>query len=287
MFDSLVSVIAPFGQVIMSVLGSIWSVIQPLVQPLLDWFGDFFNMSQVAEGGARNFGQSIGLWIGQTIAALVTFASTAWANIIAFFSAGIAALLNLILTFSPVTAFMTAFQAVWTWLSGLGATFMSYGSMMIDGLVNGIKAGIGRAVVAVQGVVSAVKSAFTSDSKGMGIHSPSRVFAGYGGFMTEGLALGIKRTAARPVQAVGAWAGRLKERFGSRVGSLRADLAARISGRSAEFSEARKQQAQAAVSSGGITVNFNPTINAPGATPRKFRRPCKWVCVNLKCCFSA
>ncbi|PJO78237.1 phage tail tape measure protein [Neisseria brasiliensis] len=263
MFDSLVSVIAPFGQVIMSVLGSIWSVIQPLVQPLLDWFGDFFNMSQVAEGGARNFGQSVGLWIGQTIAALVTFASTAWANIIAFFSAGIAALLNLILTFSPVTAFMTAFQAVWTWLSGLGATFMSYGSMMIDGLVNGIKAGIGRAVAAVQGVVSAVKSAFTSDRKGMGIHSPSRVFAGYGGYMTEGLAVGIKRTAGRPLQAVGAWAGRLKDGFSRRVGGMRADLAARISGSSADFAAARAAQSQA----GGITVNFNPTIHAPGGDP--------------------
>ncbi|HFC8518905.1 TPA: phage tail tape measure protein [Neisseria weaveri] len=193
-----------------------------------------------------------------------TTVSTAWESIKAFFSTGIAALLNLILTFSPVTAFMTAFQAVWTWLSGLGATFMSYGSMMIDGLVNGIRAGIGRAVAAVQGVVSAVKSAFTSDSKGMGIHSPSRVFAGYGGYMTEGLAVGIKRTAGRPLQTVGAWAGRLKERFGSRVGSLRADLAARISSSVADFASAREQQAQAAAGAGGITVNFNPTINAPG-----------------------
>lgn len=268
-FDALAAAMAPFGQAIMSALGSIWSVIQPLVQPLLDWFGDFFNMSQVAEGGARNFGQSIGLWIGQTIAALVTFASTAWANIIAFFSAGIAVLLNLILTFSPVTSFMTAFQAVWTWFSGLGATFMSYGSMMIDGLVNGIKAGIGRAVAAVQGVVSAVKSAFTSDRKGMGIHSPSRVFAGYGGYMTEGLAVGIKRTAGRPLQAVGAWAGRLKDGFSRRVGGMRADLAARISGSSADFAAARAAQSQA--QAGGITVNFNPTINAPGGDPAQIQ----------------
>lgn len=266
-FDALAAAMAPFGQAVMSALGSIWSVIQPLVQPLLDWFGDFFTMSQVAEGGARNFGQAVGLWIGQTITSLVTFVSTAWANIIAVFSTGIAALLNLILTFSPVTAFMTAFQAVWTWFSGLGATFMSYGSMMIDGLVNGIRAGIGRAVAAVQGVVSAVKSAFTSDRKGMGIHSPSRVFAGYGGYMTEGLAVGIKRTAGRPLQTVGAWAGRLKERFGSRVGSLRADLAARISDSVADFASARTQQAQAAAGAGGITVNFNPTINAPGGDP--------------------
>ncbi|WP_232507413.1 phage tail tape measure protein [Neisseria weixii] len=49
-----------------------------------------------------------------------TTVSTAWESIKAFFSTGIAALLNLILTFSPVTAFMTAFQSVWTWLSGLG-----------------------------------------------------------------------------------------------------------------------------------------------------------------------
>lgn len=198
-----------------------------------------------------------------------TTVSTAWESIKAFFSTGIAALLNLILTFSPVTAFMTAFQAVWTWFSGLGATFMSYGSMMIDGLVNGIRAGIGRAVAAVQGVVSAVKSAFTSDRKGMGIHSPSRVFAGYGGYMTEGLAVGIKRTAGRPLQAVGAWAGRLKDGFSRRVGGMRADLAARISGSSADFAAARAAQSQA--QAGGITVNFNPTINAPGGDPAQIQ----------------
>ncbi|ROV57147.1 phage tail tape measure protein [Neisseria chenwenguii] len=200
-----------------------------------------------------------------------TTVSTAWESIKAFFSTGIAALLNLILTFSPVTAFMTAFQAVWTWFSGLGATFMSYGSMMIDGLVNGIKAGIGRVVGAIQNVVSMAKSAFTSDRKGMGIHSPSRVFAGYGGYMTEGLAVGIKRTAGRPLQTVGAWAGRLKERFGSRLGSLRADLAARISDSVADFAATREQQAQAAAGAGGITVNFNPTIHAPGGDPAQIQ----------------
>ncbi|MFC3873815.1 phage tail tape measure protein [Neisseria musculi] len=230
-------------------------------------------------GGAKALWQGLGsffsgLWASVSAAFQTAWSGmtarfgTVWEGIKAFAQAGIAALLNLILTFSPVTAFITAFQAVWAWLSGLGAAFMRYGSMMIDGLVNGIKAGIGRAVEAVQGVVSAVKSAFTSDRKGMAIHSPSRVFAGYGGFMTEGLAIGINRGAARPLAAVGNAAGRLKDGFTRCAGSLRADLAARISGGSAEFAAARAAQPQAA---GGITVNFNPTIHAPGGNPAQIQ----------------
>lgn len=266
LFDSVVNAVAPVGQAIISALGGIWSFLQPVVQPLIDWFGKFFSVTQVAEGNARFFGQSVGLWIGEKIAAVVQFVSSVLSTFPNIFSTVLNLVLNLIRSFSPVTAFQTAFSAVWSWLSGLGAIFMSYGSMMVDGLVNGIKAGIGRVVGAIQNVVSMAKLAFTSDRKGMGIHSPSRVFAGYGGYITEGLALGIKRTAGRPLQAVGAWAGRLKDSFGSRIGQLRADVAARVSGHRADFEQARQ-----AAAAGGVTIHFNPTINAPGGDPAQIQ----------------
>ena len=179
-------------------------------------------------------------------------------------------MVHLILSFSPAALFMRVFQALWLWLSGLGATFYAYGGQMINGLVNGIKAGVGRAVEAVRSVVSAVKSTFTSDTKGMGIHSPSRVFRSYGGYMTQGLAIGVNKNADLPIQAVGTWAGRLKEHFADRMGQLRGDIAARVSAGRATFAAERERQA-AAAATGGMVINYNPTINAPGGDMRQIQ----------------
>ncbi|QEY23554.1 phage tail protein [Neisseria animalis] len=303
--------IAPMFEGLSGVFSGLWSTIQPFVQPIIDWFTEFFSITQAAEGGVRSFGESVGLWIGEKISAVVSWITerveaikTAFdgglagigalilnwspvglfyqafaavmdyfgiempANLTGFISAAINALSNLIMTWSPVTAFMTAFQAVWSWLSGLGAIFTAYGSQMIDGLVNGIKAGVGRAVEAVQGVVSMVKSAFTSDRKGMAIHSPSRVFMRYGGFITEGLSKGLQRGAAGPVSSIGGMANQLKQRFSRSSGRLSADLSAEMSANAAEFAQARQQRGQetaaATAANGSITINFNPTIHAPG-----------------------
>lgn len=191
---------------------------------------------------------------------LCTFFSGLWQQITAFFNSGIGNIAATILNFSPLGLFYQSFAAVLNWFGiSLPAQFTGFGSMIIDGLVSGIKAKIDAAVAAVQNFGARLKSTFAGV---MQIHSPSRVFAGYGGYMTEGLAIGINRGAARPLRAVGAWAGSLKDGFARRVGGMRADLAARISGDSADFAAARAAQSQA--QAGGITVNFNPTINAPG-----------------------
>ena len=115
-----------------------------------------------------------------------------------------------------------------------------------------------------QGLAAKVKSAFTS-GKGMDIHSPSRVFKSYGGYLMEGLQLGIGASAGRPLAAVQSVAGRLKQRFTAGSG-LSAEMAASIRTNADEFAAARQTQA-----AGGITVNFNPTINAPGGDPQQIQ----------------
>ena len=263
MFDSLVTAVAPVGQAIMSALGGIWLFLQPLVQPLIDWFGEFFSITQVAEGNARFFGQSVGLWIGETITAVVQLVSSALSTFSNIFSTALNFVLNLIRGFSPVSAFQTAFTAVWSWLSGLGARFATYGSQMINGLVNGIKSAAAAVYNTIASIGNSIKAKFQAV---MDIHSPSREFRRFGGFITQGLDIGIRRTANRPIGTVGAWAGRLKDSFGSRIGQLRADVAARVSGHRADFEQAR--QASAA---GGVTIHFNPTINAPGGDPAQIQ----------------
>ena len=135
----------------------------------------------------------INLWA--TITASV---SAAWEWIKSIFNAGIQALNTFLSSFNPVSFFMTAFTAVWTYLSGLSATFYSYGANLLQGLKNGIMSRATAVVEGIKGVAGRIKGAFTGL---MGIHSPSRVFAGYGDFMMQGLNNGLLKNNS-PVQAM-------------------------------------------------------------------------------------
>ena len=199
------------------------------------------------------------LWQG-----LVTFFSGLWAQITAFFSSGIGNIAATILNFSPLGLFYQAFASVMSWFGvTLPSTFTGFGRMLIQGLINGIKSAAAAVYNTIASIGNSIKSKFQAV---MDIHSPSREFRRFGGFITQGLDIGIRRTANRPIGTVGAWAGRLKDSFGSRIGQLRADVAARVSGHRADFEQAR--QASAA---GGVTIHFNPTINAPGGDPAQIQ----------------
>lgn len=135
----------------------------------------------------------INLWA--TITASV---SAAWEWIKSIFNAGIQALNTFLSSFNPVSFFMTAFTAVWTYLSGLSETFYSYGANLLQGLKNGIMSRATAVIEGIKGVAGRIKGAFTGL---MGIHSPSRVFAGYGDFMMQGLNNGLLKNNS-PVQAM-------------------------------------------------------------------------------------
>lgn len=221
-------------------------------------------------GGAKLLWQDLGHFFSQL-----------WLNIQMFFSSGLSNIALMILNWSPVSAFQAAFAAVSGFFSGLAATFMSYGGMLIDGLVNGIKAKIGNAVAAVQGLAARVKGAFTGSGKGMDIHSPSRVFRSYGGFITEGLAIGVGKGVDKPISKIRQLAGSLKtsfeasfsgakNRFAEKMGGFRSDLSARLSANADNLSQARAEYSQAQINNGGsMTIHFNPTINAAGGNPQQ------------------
>lgn len=69
---------------------------------------------------------------------------------------------------------------------------------LINGLVEGIKAGIGKVVAAIDGVAQALPDWVKEK---LGIHSPSTVFAGLGQNIIEGLVQGLQSMAGAP-QAV-------------------------------------------------------------------------------------
>ena len=216
-------------------------------------------------GGAKSMWQDLCSVVGAVASAVAGFFSNMWATVQSLFSSAISAILSLIRSFNPVSAFQAAFAAVSGFFIGLVGRFAAFGGMIIDGLVNGIRAKIGAAVAAVQGLGARIKSAFTG-AKSMDIHSPSRVFKRYGGFITEGLAIGVNGGATRPVGRIAQLAGSMKQRFAERMGGLRSQVSARLAAHAGSLQQAR-QEAAAAQGGGAITVHFNPTINAPGGNP--------------------
>lgn len=83
-------------------------------------------------------------------------------------------------------------------LAGLPARMSAMGGQIMDGLKNGIMGRAQAVVASIQSVANRVKSAFTGM---MGIHSPSRVFAGYGDYMMQGLNNGLLKNDS-PVSAM-------------------------------------------------------------------------------------
>jgi TP901 family phage tail tape measure protein len=176
----------------------------------------------------------IALW--STITASV---SAAWEWIKSIFSTGIQALNTFLSNFNPVSLFMSAFAAVWSYLSGLGATFYTYGANMLDGLKNGIMSKASAVVEGIKGVAGRVKGAFTGL---LGIRSPSRVFTDYGDYMMQGLNNGLLANNS-PVDAM------LKT-----SNSLRAAM---------DTSEIRfdnRKPIMASAMMGGVTGQSQPTI---------------------------
>lgn len=73
------------------------------------------------------------------------------------------------------------FSGAWNWLYGVGKA-------IIQGLINGIRGMAGRVSEAVGDTAASIKNKFKNL---LGIHSPSKVFTGFGQNITQGLANGI------------------------------------------------------------------------------------------------
>jgi TP901 family phage tail tape measure protein len=93
-----------------------------------------------------------------------------------------------------------------SWIGGLAAGFGQLGAALMQGLINGI---IGRALALKTTIMNVAGNIARWFKERLGIRSPSRVFAGFGGFTMEGLALGLRRGENAPLRQVRATAGRM------------------------------------------------------------------------------
>jgi len=127
------------------------------------------------------------------------YCSEVWASITAFFGSGIGNITATILNWSPLGLFQQVFSTVLSWFGiDMPAKFTEFGSNLINGLVNGIRNTWDGAKEWVIGLGKSIKGWFTGE---MEIHSPSRVFKGYGQNIVEGLAIGMDKSEPLAAQA--------------------------------------------------------------------------------------
>ena len=120
---------------------------------------------------------------------ITSFCSEAWTNISNFFASGIGNITATILNWSPLGLFQQVFAEVLSWFGiEVPSKFSDFGKNMIDGLVNGIKNAWEGAKEMVASLGEGIKGWFAEK---LGIHSPSRVFKGYGVNVVEGLTIGM------------------------------------------------------------------------------------------------
>ena len=149
-------------------------------------------------------------WIVLAIAAAALLIYKNWAPISSFFvgiwnsiktafNGGIRGISALIINWSPIGLFYSAFAKVLSWFGiDLPAKFTGFGAMILDGLKNGILSKVNAVKDAITGAVSGV----IDKARGiLGIHSPSRVFMGIGGYTMQGMANGIANANNLPIAA--------------------------------------------------------------------------------------
>ncbi|RSC23242.1 MULTISPECIES: phage tail tape measure protein [Acinetobacter] len=127
------------------------------------------------------------------------FFSGIWTSIKTAFNGGILGVSALIINWSPIGLFYSAFAKVLSWFGiDLPAKFTDFGAMILIGLKNGILSKVNAVKDAITGAVSGV----IEKAKGvLGIHSPSRVFMGIGDYTMQGMAMGIAQNHNLPVKA--------------------------------------------------------------------------------------
>jgi len=132
--------------------------------------------------------------------AVKNYFANAWTEIKAGFDGGIGGIITTLVNFSPLGLVYQAFAGVMSYLGiELPGRFTEFGGMIVNGLINGLTAGIDAVKSAIGSIGDASIGWFKEK---LGIHSPSRVFAELGGFTMAGLTQGLEGGQKGPLNAL-------------------------------------------------------------------------------------
>ena len=175
-----------------------------------------------------------------------------WGSIKTAFNGGIVGIGKLIMNWSPLGLFYKAFAGVMSWFGvDLPKNFTDFGGNLIAGLVNGIGNKLAAAKDTIVNFGNSISGWFKET---LGIHSPSRVFMGFGDNIGQGAAIGLQRTT--PLAALAGQ--RLATEMTPDVPRIPSPeiMAAGYSGRGAA--------ASGGGTTGGFQVSFNPQFYLNG-----------------------
>lgn len=236
---------------------------------VLGWFGielpDTF--SQFGMGILRILYQ--GLLSG--VSAVIEFFGGLWQQIKDAFAGGISGISALIINWSPVGLFYQAFAGVMSYFGvDLPGKFTEFGGMLMNGMVQGIRNGLGAVRDAITGAGDQAIGWFKDK---LGIRSPSRVFAALGDDTMAGLEQGLERSKPGPlasiIEAGKAIAGAATVSLGVAGTPAVADIAP-LTGITVD-SRPPLQAAAAPVTVQGDTIHIQITA-APGTDTRELER---------------
>lgn len=291
-WDTIKPMLIGFWQSITQAANGVWQWLVGIWNGFTAWFGGLWTgitawagnaWTVITTGASIAWGWLVGIWGGAVAwfsglwtsvqagavgvwTGITGFIGSVWANIRDLVSAGVQGLMAVIRGFSPVSAFSTAFLAVWGFLSGLVGRFRTFGVNIIQGLIGGIKSMAGAVTSAISSVVGNVAGRAKSM---LGINSPSRVFRQFGSWVSEGLAIGIDKGGQKPVSAIGSVASGVTANFGAKMGNLSAQISTSVGEHQARMTNTN---ANSHTNQGNITIHFNPTINAGGGDVGKIER---------------
>ena len=183
-----------------------------------------------------------------------------WTQVKTAFNGGLLGMGKLILNWSPLGLFYKAFAAVLRWFGvKLPADFTGFGAMLLSGLIRGITAKLSAAKAAIVGFGNSIKDWFKS---ALGIHSPSRVFMGFGDNIGQGASLGILKSLPSMKSAVGKLSGLALAGAAMGVVPAGAGFAAALGGAGGAGGAAATS-----AGAGRAQVVFSPTIHVTVSGP--------------------
>lgn len=187
MFRYAMMLVGIKGGGLASVLLNLGRTVLPIVGQAILWIGRALMMNPI--GLAITAIAVAALLIYKYWDPIKAYVMSLWAEIKAGFDGGIGGITQLIINFSPLGLFYRAFAGVMNYFGvEMPGKFSEFGSMLMQGMVNGITSGLAAVKDSITG---AADSTITWFKEKLGIHSPSRVFASLGGFTMAGLVQGL------------------------------------------------------------------------------------------------
>lgn len=188
----------------------------------------------------RNW-DAIAAWFGRVWGRITQAASAAWDTLKALF-----------FDWHPLGILISHWGEISDYLHTLPSRMLDLGTRILDGLAEGIRSRLAAVKDLVGGLADGVGGWFAEK---LGIHSPSRVFAGYGANIAEGVGVGINAKARAALDAAGRLAGQLPK-------VMPAALAAGVATASPAFAGGAPSAAAQVVMHVQIVVNAAPGQSA-------------------------